>query len=48
MAKHDTMPAFPQSVSGSDGPTASYDFVDGSGMTLRDYFAATAAIHEIV
>jgi hypothetical protein len=37
-------PAFPQSVSGHDGPTASYDFVDGGGMTLRDYFAAKAMI----
>lgn len=35
-------PAFPQSVSSPDGPVASYDFVDGAGMTLRDYFAAKA------
>jgi len=36
-------PAFPQSVSAHDGgATASYDFVDGSGMSLRDYFAAKA------
>jgi hypothetical protein len=37
-------PAFPQSVAvgGAEGQWASYDFVDGSGMTLRDYFAAKA------
>ncbi len=35
-------PAFPQSVSSSEGPTCSFDFVDGSGMSLRDHFAGMA------
>lgn len=37
-------PAFPQCVGvGTEGNViASYDFVDGAGMSLRDYFAAKA------
>jgi hypothetical protein len=33
-------PAFPQSIGGEDGSRiVSYDFMDGGGMSLRDYFA---------
>lgn len=37
-------PAFPQCVGvGTEGNIiASYDFVDGAGLSLRDYFAAKA------
>lgn len=38
------IPAFPQDVSNTDcsGVLHSGDFLDGTGMTLRDYFAAKA------
>ncbi len=47
--KDDGGPAFPQAIAVATGeaPQASYDFVDGSGMSLRDYFAAKALPAEI-
>lgn len=38
------IPAFPQSVAVTTGesPISSSEFVDGGGMTMRDYFAAKA------
>ena len=39
-----SVPAFPQAIAvgSGDAPVASYDFEDGAGMSLRDYFAAHA------
>lgn len=45
MTANDGGPAFPQSVAiggPGDAPTLSYDAADGEGMSLRDYFAASA------
>jgi hypothetical protein len=43
---NDGGPAFPQGVALAPGevPRASYDFVDGAGMSLRDWFAGQALV----
>jgi hypothetical protein len=49
LSEKDGGPAFPQSIAEiNSGAAVSHDFVDGVGMTLRDYFAGQALTSEWV